>query len=87
MADLHALDVSTPPPGWTWACKYKWLTTWDWQTLSIFMVCVLGKKYTNPSSDIIDVLAGLDHIDTIFADFVAALDSIIRNGRSCQYIE
>jgi len=51
------------------------------------MVCVLGKKYTNPSSDIIDVLAGLDHIDTIFADFVAALDSIIRNGRSCQYIE
>jgi hypothetical protein len=46
------------------------------------MIAVLGKKYTNPSSDIIDLLAGLDHIDTVFAEFVAALESLIRNGRS-----
>jgi hypothetical protein len=52
------------------------------QTLSVFMASVLGKKYTNPSSDIIELLAGLDHIDTVFADFVAALESLIRAGRS-----
>jgi hypothetical protein len=46
------------------------------------MASVLGKKYTNPSSDIIELLAGLDHIDTVFADFVAALESLIRAGRS-----
>lgn len=46
------------------------------------MVAVLAKKYTNPSSDIIDLLAGLDHIDTVFAEFVAALESLIRGGRS-----
>ena len=50
------------------------------------MVAVLAKKYTNPSSDIIQVLAGLDHVDTIFTDFVGALDTIIRNGRSCQSV-
>ncbi|KAK3386409.1 hypothetical protein B0H63DRAFT_467739 [Podospora didyma] len=51
-------------------------------TLSTFMMAVLAKKYTNPSSDIIGVLAGLDHIDAVFTDFVGGLDSIIRNGRS-----
>ncbi|KAK3936599.1 hypothetical protein QBC46DRAFT_321191 [Diplogelasinospora grovesii] len=53
-------------------------------TLSTFLVAVLAKKYTNPSSDIINVLAGLDHVDTIFSDFVVALDTIIRNGRSLE---
>jgi len=43
---------------------------------------VLVKKYMNPSSDIINVLAGLDRIDTVFSDFVGALEAIIRNGRS-----
>lgn len=46
------------------------------------MIAVLGKKYTNPSSDIIDLVAGLDHIDTVFTEFVGALESLIRNGRS-----
>ncbi|KAK0736546.1 hypothetical protein B0T21DRAFT_367166 [Apiosordaria backusii] len=50
-------------------------------TLSTFMTCVLGKRYTNPSSDIIEVLAGLDQIDSVFGDFVAALEGLIRNGR------
>ena len=48
------------------------------------MTAVLAKKYTNPSSDIITVLAGLDHVDNVFTDFVGALDTIIRNGRSCE---
>ncbi|AEO62094.1 hypothetical protein MYCTH_117145 [Thermothelomyces thermophilus ATCC 42464] len=51
-------------------------------TLSTFMLAVLAKKYTNPSSDIIELLAGLDHIDNVFTEFVSALESIIRTGRS-----
>jgi len=46
------------------------------------MIAVLGKKYTNPSSDIIELLAGLDHIDTVFTEFVGALETLIRNGRN-----
>lgn len=53
-------------------------------TLSVFLSCVMSKKYPHPSSDIIAVLAGLDYIDTIFADFVGALDGIIRNGKSLE---
>ncbi|KAK5658444.1 hypothetical protein OQA88_1833 [Cercophora sp. LCS_1] len=49
-------------------------------TLSTFLSAVLEKKYTNPSSDIIEVLAGLDHVDTIMTEFVGALEGIIRNG-------
>lgn len=55
------------------------------QTLSTFLSAVLSKKYTNPSSDIITVLAGLDHIDAVFTDFVSSLDYIIRNGKSSEY--
>ncbi|KAK9772259.1 hypothetical protein AB5N19_00614 [Seiridium cardinale] len=52
------------------------------ETLTTFFAAVLPKKYTNPSSDIIGILAGLDHVDQIFSDFVAALDAIIRNGET-----
>ncbi len=48
------------------------------------MTAVLAKKYTNPSSDVITVLAGLDHVDTVFTEFVGGLDTIIRNGRNCR---
>ncbi|KAK4167486.1 hypothetical protein QBC43DRAFT_311959 [Cladorrhinum sp. PSN259] len=51
------------------------------ETLSTFMIAVLAKKYTNPSSDIIEVLAGLDHVDTVLTEFVAVLEQYIRNGR------
>lgn len=54
------------------------------QTLSTFLSSVLAKKYTNPSSDIITVLAGLDHIDAVFTDFVGSLDYIIRNGQTSE---
>jgi hypothetical protein len=49
------------------------------------MLAVLAKKYTNPSSDIIDLLAGLDHIDSVFTEFVSALEPLIRNGRGAGY--
>ncbi|KAL6906584.1 DUF1741 domain-containing protein [Trichoderma evansii] len=49
-------------------------------TLSVFLACVLTKKHAHPSSDIITILAGLDHVDTVFTDFVSTLDGIIRNG-------
>jgi hypothetical protein len=50
------------------------------------LASVLPKKYTNPSSDIIDVLAGLDEVDAVFTDFVAALDVNIKTGRTCRSI-
>ncbi|KAK8086808.1 hypothetical protein PG994_001782 [Apiospora phragmitis] len=52
------------------------------ETLTTFFLAVLPKKYTNPSSDIIAILAGLDHVDTAFMEFVGALDSIIRTGNA-----
>lgn len=53
------------------------------KTVTAFLACVLRKKYTNPSSDIINVLAGLDQVDAVFTDFVATLDVTIRTGRNC----
>lgn len=43
---------------------------------------MLSKKYTNPSSDIIEVLAGLDNVDTVFNDLVATLDTNISSGKT-----
>lgn len=57
----------------------RWLTG---QTLTVFLDAALTKKYTNPSSDIISVLAGLHDADVVLADFVGALDTVIRNGRT-----
>ncbi|KAI0484587.1 DUF1741-domain-containing protein [Xylariaceae sp. FL0804] len=54
------------------------------ETLTTFFAALLPKKYTNPSSDVIAVLAGLDEVDTIFADCVGALDGIIRNGKTLE---
>ncbi|KAI9848241.1 MAG: hypothetical protein M1838_000597 [Thelocarpon superellum] len=53
-------------------------------TLTAFLGGVLTKKYTNPSSDVIAVLAGLDQVDAIFTDFVYALDTTIKNGRAVE---
>ena len=54
------------------------------QTLTVFLGNLLGKRYTNPSADIISVLAGLDEVDAVFFDFANALEGILRNGRSCK---
>ncbi|OCK79650.1 DUF1741-domain-containing protein [Lepidopterella palustris CBS 459.81] len=53
-------------------------------TLTVFLGAILSKKYTNPSSDIISVLAGLHDADAVMSDFVASLDVVIRNGRSME---
>ncbi|KAK1139319.1 hypothetical protein N8T08_001090 [Aspergillus melleus] len=55
------------------------------ETLAVFLACVLRKKYTNPSSDIITVLAGLDDVDHVISNFVTVLDGIIRNGSSFEF--
>ncbi|CAN9162422.1 unnamed protein product [Alternaria alternata] len=51
------------------------------ETLTVFLDAALTKKYTNPSSDIISVLTGLNDADTVMTDFVATLDTAIRGGR------
>ena len=57
------------------------------QTLTVFLGAVLFKRYTNPSADIISVLAGLDHVDAVFLEFANALDGVLKSGRSCEYEE
>ncbi|DAA73972.1 TPA_exp: Uncharacterized protein A8136_3754 [Trichophyton benhamiae CBS 112371] len=52
------------------------------ETLTAFLASALSKRYTNPSSDIIAVLVGLDEVDYICSEFVTVLDSLIRNGSS-----
>ncbi|KAF2478968.1 hypothetical protein BDY17DRAFT_257459 [Neohortaea acidophila] len=51
-------------------------------TLAVFFSVVLAKKYTNPSSDIIEVLAGLDDVDAVFTELVTTLDHCIKDGGS-----
>jgi len=48
----------------------------------VFLDRVLSKKYTNPSSDIIEVLAGLDNVDPVFTDLVTTLDNAMKSGKS-----
>lgn len=56
------------------------------QTLTVVLGAVLAKRYTNPSADIITVLAGLDEVDAVFSEFASAIESIIRTGRSCRFV-
>jgi hypothetical protein len=44
------------------------------------MSSVLSKRYTNPSADIIDVLAGLDSVDKLMNDLSNGLDTVIKTG-------
>ncbi|OQO09214.1 hypothetical protein B0A48_06106 [Cryoendolithus antarcticus] len=46
-------------------------------TLTVFFSVLLTKKYTNPSSDIIEILAGLDNADVVFTRLVAALEQTL----------
>ncbi|TKX21237.1 hypothetical protein C1H76_6778 [Elsinoe australis] len=52
------------------------------ETLLVFLSKVLSKRYQSPSSDIIEVLAGLDNVDAVFNDLVGALDKAIMQGRT-----
>ncbi|KAF3910658.1 hypothetical protein ABW21_db0206026 [Orbilia brochopaga] len=53
-------------------------------TIATFLSQVLAKRYTNLSSDIIAILAGLDNIDAVFTEFVAVLDGNIRAGKTAE---
>ncbi|USW48693.1 Putative armadillo-like helical domain-containing protein [Septoria linicola] len=53
-------------------------------TLTVFFAIVLSKKFTNPSSDVIELLAGLDNVDSVFFDLVGTLDHAIKEGRSTE---
>ncbi len=56
------------------------------QTLTVFLGAVLAKRFTNPSADIITVLAGLDEVDAVFFDFAGAVENTLRTGRSCMFL-
>lgn len=56
------------------------------QTLTVFLGAVLAKKFMNPSSDVITVLAGLDEVDAVFFDFANAIETTLRTGRSCMLL-
>ena len=45
----------------------------------------MTKRYTNPSAEMITVLAGLDEVDAVFFEFANAIENIIRIGRSGRY--
>ncbi|KAL8980932.1 MAG: hypothetical protein Q9177_005735, partial [Variospora cf. flavescens] len=50
-----------------------------WSGAGFFLNTVLAKRYTNPSSEIITVLAGLDEVDDIFLDFANAIENYIQD--------
>ena len=52
------------------------------QTLTTFLEVVLSKKYPNPGSDVISVLAGLEDADAILSAFVTTLEHAIKDGRT-----
>ncbi|KAL9601960.1 MAG: hypothetical protein Q9219_002184 [cf. Caloplaca sp. 3 TL-2023] len=53
-------------------------------TLTVFLGVVLAKRYTNPSSEIITVLAGLDDVDDVFPNFANAIEMVVRAGGSIE---
>ena len=55
--------------------------------MTVFFAIVLSKKYLNPSSNIIEVLAGLDSVDTVFNSLVDTLDQAIKDGRTSRLTE
>jgi hypothetical protein len=55
------------------------------ENLSAFLSAVFTKRYTNPSTDVIEVLAGLDSIDRLVSDLVNGLEAIIRQSTSVEF--
>ncbi|EGP91136.1 unnamed protein product [Zymoseptoria tritici ST99CH_1A5] len=53
-------------------------------TLTVFFQRVMSKKFSNASSDIIEVLAGIDNVDAVFYDLVDTLDHAVKDGRSTE---
>ncbi|RMD42118.1 hypothetical protein DV735_g3005, partial [Chaetothyriales sp. CBS 134920] len=55
------------------------------ENLTAFLSAVFGKRYTNPSTDVIEVLAGLDSIDRLVSDLVNGLELIIRQSSDLDF--
>lgn len=55
------------------------------ENLTAFLAAVLAKKYTNPSTDIIEVLAGLENIDRVMTELVNALDTVVSKSPSITF--
>ena len=53
--------------------------------MTVYLGCVLSKKYLNPSADVITILAGLDEVDAVFLDFAEVIERAIGGGRSCKF--
>lgn len=62
------------------------LTYDEGQNLTAFLGGVLSKKYTNPSSDVIAILAGLDQVDKLVSDLVSGIDDLLRSGSDSESI-
>lgn len=50
------------------------------ENLAGFLGAVFTKRYTNPSTDVIEVLGGLDAIDKLVSDLVNGLEAIVRQS-------
>ena len=55
------------------------------ENLSAFLSAVFTKRYTNPSTDVIEVLGGLDSIDKLVSDLVNGLEAIIRQSAKSEF--
>lgn len=79
-----AVHATSPPPAFSSGATFFSSSTVEntLATLATFLSAALAKKYNNPSSDVIDLLAGLDRVDAVLSDFVAALDQLLRHGRT-----
>lgn len=52
------------------------------ENLTAFLAVALSKRYANPSTDVIEVLAGLENVDKVVTDLVNGLEAAISKGAS-----
>lgn len=52
------------------------------ENLTSFLASALSKKYSSPSTDVIEVVAGLENVDKVMTDLVNILNSTIDRGTS-----
>jgi len=52
------------------------------ENFTAFLAAVLAKRFTNPSTDIIEVLAGLENVDKNMTDLVTGLENLISKSTS-----
>lgn len=53
--------------------------------MTAFLCAVFSKKYPNPNTDVIEVLAGLDAVDKLMSDLVHGLEGIIRQSSKLSF--